>query len=127
MSTHNIPFSIKKSPLIFPNLQPLDFFQGTQERVQNSHGKRVLSVQAIKVSVYLETKLNTTYEYFVSACTHTYTYKHRQIWTHMMGILFISTSLLCKWTINNCCSRVTSLNEDQALCLLGQAQSKKGV
>ena len=29
----------KKSPLIILNLQPGDFFQGTQERVQNSRGK----------------------------------------------------------------------------------------
>ena len=38
MSIQNIPFSIskRKSPLIFPNLQPCNFFQGTQELVRNS-------------------------------------------------------------------------------------------
>ena len=38
MSTHNAF-----------NLQLWDVFQGTQERVRNSHGKRVISVRAIEV------------------------------------------------------------------------------
>ena len=46
MSTQNIPFSIykRKSHLISPNLQLWDFFQGTQERVGNSRGKRAIGV-----------------------------------------------------------------------------------
>ena len=36
------------------NLQLWDFFQGTQERVRNSHGKRAISVRAIEVLLYTE-------------------------------------------------------------------------
>ena len=37
----------RKTPQIIPNLQQLwDFFQGTQERVRNSRGKRAISVRA---------------------------------------------------------------------------------
>ena len=48
MRTQNIPLSIKKrkSPLIIPNLQLWDFFQVTQERVQNSRGIRAISALA---------------------------------------------------------------------------------
>ena len=51
MSIRNIPFSVKKrnSPLIIPNLQIWDFFQGTQERVQNSNDKRAIGVQSTEV------------------------------------------------------------------------------
>ena len=49
MSTHNIPFSLN-----FPNLQPNDFFLGTQERVCNSLGKRAISVRAIEVLLYYD-------------------------------------------------------------------------
>ena len=54
MSTHNIPFSIKKRKLhlIIPNLQTRDFFLGTQERVRNSRGKRAISVRATEVLLY---------------------------------------------------------------------------
>ena len=44
MITHNIPFSIKKSPLIVQSLQPMDFFLWTKERVRNSRGKRAMHV-----------------------------------------------------------------------------------
>ena len=56
MSTHNIPFSIdeKKITLKFPNLQPKDYFLGTQERVRNIRGKRDISVRAIEVLLYLK-------------------------------------------------------------------------
>ena len=37
-----------------PNLQPRDFFLGTQERVRNSRGKRVVSVRAIEVLLYMQ-------------------------------------------------------------------------
>ena len=55
MSTHNISFSISKlkSPKIFPNLQLLDFFQGTQERVRNSRGTRAISVRTTESLLYL--------------------------------------------------------------------------
>ena len=51
MKTHSIPFSIykRKSPKIIFNLQPGDFFQGTQEQVRNSRGKRAISVRCIEV------------------------------------------------------------------------------
>ena len=55
MSTHNIPFlNIKKrnSLEIILNLRLRDFFQGTQERVRNSRGKRAISVRAIEVLLY---------------------------------------------------------------------------
>ena len=53
MSTHNIQFSIYKTrPKIILNLQLWDFFQGTQERVRNSRGKRAISVRATEVLLY---------------------------------------------------------------------------
>ena len=45
---------IKKTPLIIPNLQLWDFFQGTQERVRKSRGKRAISVRAIEVLLYVQ-------------------------------------------------------------------------
>ena len=55
MSTHNIPFSNmeKKTAFIIRNLQLLDFFQGTQERVRNNRGKRAISARAIEVLLYV--------------------------------------------------------------------------
>ena len=55
MSTHNIPFSTYKRnlPLIIPNLQLWDSFQGAQKRVRNSRGKRAISVRATEVLLYL--------------------------------------------------------------------------
>ena len=38
---------------IIPNLQPRDFFQGTQEWVRKSRGKRAISVRAIEVLLYI--------------------------------------------------------------------------
>ena len=55
MSTHNIPFSIKKKKKItlnYPKSAAMRFFQGTQERVRNSHGKRAISVRATEVLLY---------------------------------------------------------------------------
>ena len=53
MSTHNIPFSIykktKKNTLNYPKSAAMGFFQGTQERVRNNHGKRAASVRAIEI------------------------------------------------------------------------------
>ena len=61
MRTHKIPISIwkGKSTQIISNLQLWDFFLGTQERVRNSHGKRAISVRALKfycssLSLYCE-------------------------------------------------------------------------
>ena len=43
-------FNIKKKiALNYPNSAAMGFFQGTQKRVQNSHGKRANSVRAIEV------------------------------------------------------------------------------
>ena len=49
MSTHNIPFSISKKiiTLNYPKSAAMGlFFQGSQERVRNSRGKRDISVRA---------------------------------------------------------------------------------
>ena len=36
-----------------PNLQLWELFQGTQERVRNSRGKRAICVRAIEVLLYI--------------------------------------------------------------------------
>ena len=58
MSKHNIPFSIciRKKTLHYPKSAAMGFFffQGTQERVRNSRGKRAISVRAIQVLPYIE-------------------------------------------------------------------------
>ena len=36
----------------------MGFFQGTQARVRNSHGKRAISVRAIEVLLYLSKHLS---------------------------------------------------------------------
>ena len=48
MSSHNIPFSIKKKnhPKLFQICSYGIYFQGTQEQVGNSRGKRAISVRA---------------------------------------------------------------------------------
>ena len=49
-------FHIKqKIALNYPKSAAIGFFQGTQERVRNSHGKRAISVRATEVLLY---KLN---------------------------------------------------------------------
>ena len=56
MKTRNIIiFNLekRKSPLIILNLQPGAFFQGTEERVRKSRGKRAISVPAIKGLLYI--------------------------------------------------------------------------
>ena len=58
MKTHNIPIASKKKKKkkkkkIILNLQPGDSFQGTQERVRNSRGKRAINVRAIEVLLYI--------------------------------------------------------------------------
>ena len=56
MSTHNIPFPNMKKKIIlnYPKAAAMGFFQGTQERVRDSHGKRAISVRAIEVLLYIE-------------------------------------------------------------------------
>ena len=42
-------FNIKKKiTLMYPKFEAIGFFQGTQERVWNSHGKQAISVWAIE-------------------------------------------------------------------------------
>ena len=55
MSTQNIPFfDIKKQiTLNYPKSAAIRFFLGTQARVRNSRGKRVISVRVIEVLQYL--------------------------------------------------------------------------
>ena len=57
MSTHNIYFHDKirnflLSQIRYSYLQLWKKILGIQERVRNSHGKRVIGVRAIEVSVY---------------------------------------------------------------------------
>ena len=44
MSTHDIPFSIKKKTNMHPISAAMGFFQGTQEQVRNSVDERAISV-----------------------------------------------------------------------------------
>ena len=47
-------FNIKrKSPLNYSNSAAMDFFQGTSERVRNSHGKGAISVRVTEVLLYI--------------------------------------------------------------------------
>ena len=43
----------KKYTLNYPKYVAMSFFQGTQEQVRNSRGKRAISVRAIEVLLYL--------------------------------------------------------------------------
>ena len=54
ISTYTIPFSITKTKicLTYPKSAAMDFFQGTQERVRNSRGKRATSVRATEGLLY---------------------------------------------------------------------------
>ena len=45
----------KKIILNYPRSATMGFFQGTQERVRNSRGKRAISVRATEVLLYIET------------------------------------------------------------------------
>ena len=55
MRTPNIPFinMKKRNALNYPKSAAMGFFQGTQERVRKSRGKRAISVRAIEVLLYL--------------------------------------------------------------------------
>ena len=55
MSTRNILFSIeikKTIALNYPKSGAMGFFQGTQKRDRNGHGKRAISVRATDVLLY---------------------------------------------------------------------------
>ena len=53
MHTQYTIFNIKKKlTLNFHKSAAMGFFQGTKERVRNSHGKQAISVRAIEVLVY---------------------------------------------------------------------------
>ena len=54
MSTRNIPFfnMKKKNTLNYPKSAAMGIFQGTQERVRKSRGKRAISFRAIEVLLY---------------------------------------------------------------------------
>ena len=39
---------------IYPNFAVMGFYNGTQERIRNSHGKRVISVRAIGALLYIK-------------------------------------------------------------------------
>ena len=43
---------IKKNTLNYLKSAAMGFFQGTQEQVRNSHGKRAISVRTIEVLLY---------------------------------------------------------------------------
>ena len=43
-----------KNNLNYPKAAAMAFFQGTQELVRNSHGKRAISVRPIEVLLYKE-------------------------------------------------------------------------
>ena len=48
--TQHIIFNIKnKNTLNYPRSAAVEFFQGTQERVRNSRGRRAVSVRATEV------------------------------------------------------------------------------
>ena len=56
-SNENTQYTIfnmnKKNTLNYPKSAAMGFFQGTQERVRNSRGKRAISVRAIEVLLYI--------------------------------------------------------------------------
>ena len=51
MSTHNIPF--QKITLNYPKSTGMGYFQGPQDQIRNSSGKRAISVQATEVLLYV--------------------------------------------------------------------------
>ena len=51
---HTILNILKKIILNYPKSAAMGFFPGTQEQVQNSRGKRAISVRAIEVLLYLQ-------------------------------------------------------------------------
>ena len=56
-SNENIQYTIfnvnKKNTINYPKSAAKGFFQGTQNRVRNSRGKRAISVRAIGVQLYV--------------------------------------------------------------------------
>ena len=47
MTIHNIPLN-------YPKSAAMGFFEGTQEQILNSHGKRAISVQVTEGLLYVE-------------------------------------------------------------------------
>ena len=63
MSTYNIINT--KITLNYPKSAAIGFFQGAQERVRNSRGKRLISVLATEVLLYMISKtIQPTFTYW---------------------------------------------------------------
>ena len=64
-SNENTQYTIfnmnEMNTLNYPTSAAMGFFQGTQERVRNSRGKRAISVRAIEVLLYLLWKMTKNY------------------------------------------------------------------
>ena len=88
-STHNIPFlnMRKKIILNYSKSVAMGFFQGNQERVRNSRGKRAISVRAIEVLLYF-------YYYFMDL-HHTWVYG----WADTLSNLIL---IRPEWPTFNC-------------------------
>ena len=67
--TQHTVFNIKrKITLNYPTLLAVGFFQGTQERVRNSHGRRAIRVRATEALLYIIFKLHRKgFEYHSSS------------------------------------------------------------
>ena len=73
--------------MLFP--QPGDFFQGTRERVRNSHGKQAISVQATEELLYI---VNTLY-HGCSKITQLYSHK---ITVHLLLVIIIINCIIIR-------------------------------
>ena len=66
----------KKNTLIYPKSAATGFFQGTQERVLNSRGKRAISVRATEVLLYMDVNRKSsthpfdTYSTYIDLALH---------------------------------------------------------
>ena len=58
-----------KNTLNYPKSAAMGFFQGTQELVRNSRGKRALSVRAIEVLLYLSCTVSHPLSPTISPCS----------------------------------------------------------
>ena len=97
MSTHNIPFSIKKkrkTPWIIPNLQLWDILLGTQKRVRNSRGKRAISVRATEDLLYIEQNMTMFFVFvfffecvlFAASISHFYLFLWKNAFEHLFSL-----------------------------------------
>ena len=74
--------SLPTPMLIIPNLQLLDFYQGTQERIRNSRGKRDISVRVTEGLLF---QLIDNYSQIRPSCHRKYSrhyYKTAQPWNY---------------------------------------------